>query len=59
LKENVECNIFAAVRPIVMKFYMMAHISPPELTSSSKNQNFKNPRWRLTDFGEIWYGDVY
>jgi len=39
------CDISETVWPILMKFCMMAHISPPELTSCSKNQIFKNPSW--------------
>jgi len=39
-------DISKTVWPILMKFYMMAHINPPEVTSWSENQTFKNPRWR-------------
>jgi len=38
---NIEKSRY--LRPILTKFCMVAHISPPELTSCSKNKTFKNP----------------
>jgi len=43
--KNVKCNISAAVRPILMKFGRMMHLSPLNLMG---NQKFQNPRWRTS-----------
>jgi len=39
--KNVKCNISAAIRPILMKFGTMMHLSPPKLMEHQKLQNFK------------------
>jgi len=38
--------MFKTVWPILLKFCTIKHISLAELISCSKNQTFKNPRWR-------------
>jgi len=47
--KSKNCDISKTIWPITstMKFWMMTPISPPELTSCSKNQTFKNPRWQM------------
>ena len=44
--KNVNCDIFAAVRPILMKFGTMIHLRPLNQTG---NQNFKN--FKIQDGG--------
>jgi len=39
--KNVECNISAAVQPILMKFGMMMHLSPLHLMGNEKFKNLK------------------
>ena len=42
----------------MLKICMMTHISPPEITSCSQNQTFKNPRWRTADILKIVKYDI-
>jgi len=44
--------------PILTKFCMMAHISPPELISWSKLPTFKNPRWQTSSVLKIVECDI-
>jgi len=46
------------VWPTLTKFYMMAHISRPELTRCSKIQTFKNPGWRTAAILKIVQCDI-
>jgi len=39
---NVKCDISAAVRPILMKYGKMMHLSPPNLMGNQKFQNLKS-----------------
>jgi len=39
--KNVKCDISAAVRPILMKFDMIMHLSSLNLMGNCKFQNFK------------------
>jgi len=41
LKNKINRDISETVWPILTEFCKMAHISPPELTSSSKTQTLK------------------
>jgi len=43
--KSKNCDISENVWPILMKFWIMAHITHPKPTSWSKCQTFKNPRW--------------
>jgi len=42
---NVKCNIPATVPPILMKFGMTMHLSPPHLMGKPKISKFQNRRW--------------
>jgi len=53
------CDISKTVWPILTKCCMMTHISPPELTSCSKHQIFKNPRWRTAAILKIVKCDIW
>jgi len=44
--KNIKYNISAAIWPILMKFGMMMHLRPLNLTGKSKISKFQNPRWR-------------
>jgi len=43
---NIKCDISATIRPLLMKFGMMMHLSPRNLMA---NQKFQNPR--MVKFG--------
>jgi len=51
--KNVKCDISAAVWPILMKFGMVMHLSPPKLIENQELKNFKiqdggrRPSWKL------------
>jgi len=51
-------DISKTVWLIMIKFCMMTHISPPELTRSSKNHTFKNPRRRTAAIFKIVQCDI-
>jgi len=38
--KNVKCDISAAIGPILMKFGMMMHLSPPKLMKNRKLKKF-------------------
>jgi len=46
LEKRRNCYISAVVSPISTKFCMLRHIGPLNPKRCSKNQIFKNPRWR-------------
>jgi len=45
--KNVKCAISAAIQPILMKFGMLMHLSPLNLTGNQKLKKFQNPRWQM------------
>jgi len=39
--KKVKCDISATIRPTLMKFSTMMHLSPPKRTKNQKLKNFK------------------
>jgi len=58
LENKKNRDISETVWPILTKFWTMAHISPPKLTSWSKYQTFKNPRWWTATIVKIVKCDI-